>query len=1120
MRLSTSSPISQPVNSDVSAPSQGSQVVPTVTDAVANTGSRPDENHARPRASSFPGAVKKRTPIENHLRLCYQNTRTDVTAGASPLIDDTLIRDVLAELKTLWPFTRSVSIDAISMEAYSRRRMNDLRQNGADYFGYLYGTRIARERSDLIGRRGLRVNEAISGAYQRDEQSKNYRKLCENFYHRRMKKKSNDAVFFVNGMHAVDQLKALRISNLTVKSYSKLADGLVAMEIERLSDTEEYGKLWLAVNRNLHILGLTPSLYQVIKIASQKNVDVRKRAKDPIDSSVILNDLCDGESSPVHLLRQTPESHHARAAALTVAALIDGLKTIQPSLDDNAIIANCLRAAQAVVKAMPMLLRDPERFRSGYSVLMDELHIMLAVAKPYTEADFKLAAKEMLADRAGAILQGMRIEEPETLLFSSGMNAIASAIEVARTLVGDENSVIGLVAGKYNHEYFEVIRLRELINDSLGSSSGEELNKANILLATLNSSTPTWSPATDDYKWNVESLVDKVSSVLNEKANAHESSSTILVLDTTIEKEGDLEHLLKTLKNSIEKGSLKIFLCKSYQKYINLLSAKIMAGGVTFIGAKDEETDATFSHLRKLEDELGWMNNEESQLLVHFMKCCHPMELSLLKQAAKNADFVRRICILPESAETGLVRWEEGIPLLLFANSDNFLLDFSFANGTKKTDPQDLQTTVESRIPFRDSFEFFESVHTGVVTTPGGKLDATRISLGQESYHELIEKFYVIGRLHRENSQFSLELALDKSTRAIDNASYKLIREENISLWGETALRILRRRAAESGVGVKADSTIAEGERLLELLHAPLLPPKEKARAGKGLADLLIPIMLSGYGEKSAILADKIRLLAAINKAGVATPAHPEGSVISVNAGLGKNVDHESDVALVEARFAINIVASYMNLAVAIIKHSSYDWREVMETDGPHQGMRDILKALAKSGMPGISPGVRVELLYPYILIISNELEKTPDNQSLIGDLITAVSVLSHPEDKANALLMIKEPVYKKMPLKTQEDIIREAFAPLDHASRLKVIEKLTNENAYAKLSSCFQFYDEEIDRVKSGKQEFFRPKDLLNVVDDGREIMSAVERSWQQWELVRSRMNAAIQKVTADTGR
>jgi len=1054
--------------------------------------------------------------VENSLRMHHQHLRTEVNAGASPLINDEVIRQVQKEMRELWPFARSVSSDMISGKAYSSQRSNDLLRKGADYLARLYGTRIARERSDLSLRRGLRVDENISGEYQRDAQSMGFQKCCESVYQRRLRRIANDAVFFVNGKHAVNQLQALRIPGLSIKSCDTLAQGLVAFEIERPSDAGEYRKLFWAVKRNLHILGLTPSVHQVIKLAAQRKADAGKNSNVPIDSSVVLNEMCDGESSPVHLLRNTPESHHTRPAALTVAALIDGLRTIQPSLDDTPIIADCMRATQRIVGALPVLRRDAERFRSGYAVLMDELHIILAAAKPYTQADFKAAAKSMLTDRAGKALQDMHIEEPETLLFSSGMNAIVSAIEVARKLVGEQDSVIELVAGEHHHEYFEVIQLRKLIHESLDSSSGKSADQANILLGTLNSSNPMWSLHTkDDDRWNVESLIHKVSSALNAKAKSSESSSTILVLDTTIEKEGELQRVLDAFKSPVEQGSLKILLCKSYQKYINLLSAKIMAGGVTVIGARDEETSAMLSQLRKLEDDLGWMENEESQLLVHFMKCCHPMETGLLKQAARNADFVRRICIPRDSVEAGLLRWDEGSPLLVFTDEVVPPVEFAFGKGTKKIQAAYLSDIIDPLVPYRDSFAFSESTQTGVPSVFGGKLDRSRISMGQEGLHELVEKFYAFGRLYGRTTRFSLELALHHSTRAIDTACHKLITEDRVSLWGETALRILRRRALDGGIGARADSTIDEGERLLEQLHSPSNQPGARAEAEKTLAELLAPLVLSGFGEKSDILADKIALLSAVNRDEAAMAPDPGDSPASSHAGSAADIGHASEPSLVEARFAVNIVASYMTLAIGILESSSFDWQDVMETDGPHRDIRDLLRALAKSRMPGVSHGVRTRLVSPYIAILVNELQKHPGDKSLITDLVTTFNALTYPEDKANALFLISEPVFRNLPAKTQEDIVRETFGPLDHASRFKLIERLRSKQAYTRLSACFQFYAGEFDRVKAGKQDFFRPKDLLNFVDDEREGMSALETSMLQWNLVRSELDVAIQKVT-----
>ncbi|WP_311434599.1 hypothetical protein [Herbaspirillum huttiense] len=198
--------------------------------------------------------------------------------------------------------------------------------------------------------------------------------------------------------------------------------------------------------------------------------------------------------------------------------------------------------------------------------------------------------------------------------------------------------------------------------------------KPGLVAIELYSEAPSWPQRHGEQDkqndWSTDKLVRQtIAWVKNGKMS--KSDPGVLVLVATLEQrasdgKSDLADVTKKLQPLIDSGQLKIVLCKSYQKYTSLGSGKSMAGAVTVIGRDDAKTRLANSKLREAELGLGWINNDESQLLVRMLSHAQDDELKLIDEATQNAAFVEAFCLRKaHQIDAGMILREKDLPFTI-----------------------------------------------------------------------------------------------------------------------------------------------------------------------------------------------------------------------------------------------------------------------------------------------------------------------------------------------------------------------------------------------------------------------------------------------------------------------
>ncbi|MCA1686735.1 MAG: hypothetical protein LC745_12360, partial [Planctomycetia bacterium] len=352
------------------------------------------------------------------------------------------------------------------------------------------------------------------------------------------------------------------------------------------------------------------------------------------------------------------------------------------------------------------------RFTRLYDVMIDELYLVLARSAPYDKKDFEGAALNSLRSRAPS-LETLEHARPKPYLLSSGMDALSSGYVAAKK--AHPGSGAELLDGSVeNANYFEAAEI--LKHSKTVQDTGD------VIVATLNPSTPLGTDPT------VTPLAKIIEAVNKKLEGVTLPGSITLVVDVTIETKADksgggggeteLNELIRQLKAPLDDGRLDLVLCKSYQKYPSLGTGKVMAGSLTVI-SRDDRFAAGKEHLERSEEQLGYMGNDESQLMTHLLKNAAGSELDLVDRASRNATFFKNVCA---GGGDGFGLSTEGLPFALVNDMASAHLLFNLG------------------LEQRDSFGFQNSSCLGIPT-------GTRINFGQESEPELLEKFYAYGKI-------------------------------------------------------------------------------------------------------------------------------------------------------------------------------------------------------------------------------------------------------------------------------------------------------------------------------------------------------------------------------------
>lgn len=665
---------------------------------------------------------------------------------------------------------RTAAADQITGKVYTDKRREELQALlGRDHYLLReYGMRTIKDMTKVSERPGLRIDHSLSSTYLRDAPDQSVRDKFADLY----QTKTGNAfvpgkMFVVNSEGVPDKLTAiygpdwtdvkgsppLTFKSLYAPPMQKIADGVWVLTMSRQLNSNQKKAFQ---GRMLDGLGATPSSYQAVKALAPG-------AQPPLTDPNLLAPASLGNGAKVGalktapgitVLKSLPKSHPMATLGNAAAQMVEGLakkleaKTLVENADAfnrNKLVAAALKNIDDLMAAMPSYMDDIPRFTRLFDVLVDEVYLVLATCKPYTKQDFKDESKAMMEQRAPALKTIPNVKN-ETFLLSSGMDTLSTAVMAAKSLTSAQkvNLLDPGSPGSPGVNYFE-IQVNML-------SRGKVTDNGPLIMGTLNPSTPNvdfTKPA--DSGWDVDDLITQIETKVGRLAPGPTAlAPAVVVIDVTVEqhKENDadkeINKIILKFKKLIDEQKMQIMLCKSYQKYPSLGTGKAMSGGLTVIG-KGPKCEALMTTARDAETKLAFDQNDETQMVAHFMTHERDMETPMLDRAQTNAAFLKGM--MPGAVQgPQSYKYSEGLPFLVVSDAPR---QFTRTPTDAAFKPDDLlyKLGVEQRF----SFGFQNS---SCLDIPGG----VRICTGQESKAELVEKFYAFTRLSTATG------AVDKNT--------------------------------------------------------------------------------------------------------------------------------------------------------------------------------------------------------------------------------------------------------------------------------------------------------------------------------------------------------------------
>ncbi len=551
---------------------------------------------------------------------------------------------------------------------------------------------------------------------------------------------------YFNSEDAVGQLKQAGglPDNVTI-TVKKIAPGIWGAYLagDGIKTSSDLDDAITSITIKSRYLGLTPSPHQGLKYINDEAALKPKLSEESLGNANAVDGLTPDGNPSLKALAGLNSQHPSAAIAKSVASMAGGLKDAIGKLgveekkifDRDLLVQDALMHLQALIESMAVSLDDSTQTGKLYELMIDDLYTVLASAKPYKIEDASNAAKALIKQRSPALdkLTKESGVQAEPFLLSSGMQALTVGIGAACDALKQPPTAVKQIGPNY----FEV-------GIAIGKGDEEEQKKSRVLRAILHPSSPSVGQGGDKSDtWTVQKLIEEVTRGLEGK-----QTPVVLMLDVTIEQKpdgkddgsSDLDEVIDAFKIPVADGSLKMVICKSYQKYLSLGTAKIMAGGATVIGTDDECLQALKSALQSAQDGLEPMESDEMQMMTHIMGTSGPMELAMMQQASSNAKLAQTLCGF-EGAGTS----EDGLPFLMtkipqgLPGEDKGLrskpiLDLCRACGMEE----------------RQSFGF-PATSCMRMDDPEGHTFA-RIAMGQDHPGAMVEKTYAIGKFVNDPS--------------------------------------------------------------------------------------------------------------------------------------------------------------------------------------------------------------------------------------------------------------------------------------------------------------------------------------------------------------------------------
>lgn len=470
-------------------------------------------------------------------------------------------------------------------------------------------------------------------------------------------------------------------------------------------------------------IGATPSAYQLYELMDADSS--RPRPNSAVDAHADLAKLITSSA-----FSRLQDIARGKGELAPVCAMVEHLLLgLTDKFGPDRYDALTADALGSLSRLLDIVVEEPNPSVAlrAVDLMMDELAVVLAVAKNYTRTDYWKTMKDVLLKRAPSIVSKVGNEiELSSHLMTSGMDALGTALYIA--LSARRTGQVSRATEKV--DYFETGML-------LGKLKKGETAKPrkDVVVAALNPSTPFEpSPA--------KNLVDDVLEGL--KARKLDDPPFALILDTTVEEGLDLstgrtrlDEVLSGLKDAIADGSLEVLLCKSFQKYASFGTGKVAAGDLTVLSKQDSHaSQRTQAEARLQELDLDLARHDEGQLVIHMLKHGNQDEQALMRSAAGNAEFVNQFCWPVTHTDLGSP-YVDGIPLLLRSKPGG-----EIAALFQKL----------ALVDWRGSFSFLRTSFVDLIPGPWGAPNQqedwyTRINTGHESKQTMVEYFYAFGHL-------------------------------------------------------------------------------------------------------------------------------------------------------------------------------------------------------------------------------------------------------------------------------------------------------------------------------------------------------------------------------------
>jgi hypothetical protein len=472
----------------------------------------------------------------------------------------------------------------------------------------------------------------------------------------------------------------------------------------------------------LHEMGASPSAYQLYELFDEGKTE--PSIEYWIDTHAALARLITGSRFSRLQEIAAGKSNLAPVCAMVeqlILALTDGWG---PARHD-ALTASALASLTDLIDLVVVSVEVPSVALRAIDLMIDEIGVIVAVARNYLGSDYAAAMRAILIERAPSIKGRLDVDiEVGSHLVSSGMDALATALWVALSTRGHQQ----VTRPTEPADYFET----DLLLGKL--KRGETVTpRKDVLVAALNPSTPWTAP-------DAEQLARDVLAGLATRAT--DDPPFALILDTTIQtaagagERSQLDVVLGALSGAIAAGGLEVFLCKSLQKYATFGFGKVAAGDLTLLSKKGNRASAaTCYEVLREEFALDLTRHDEAQLVVHILKHAHRHELALIAVAAAGTRFVDRFCWPVDGKEAFGTPYVDGIPLLLRATVGDL-------NAVVKKFPA---------LDARNSFSFLRTSWVGDINLKreqvGREVKYVRFNTGHESRAGMVEIFYALGHL-------------------------------------------------------------------------------------------------------------------------------------------------------------------------------------------------------------------------------------------------------------------------------------------------------------------------------------------------------------------------------------